>query len=98
MALRTHEASLLAVVRAAVLMLLNTLGQGKPTPHRLRIDEAVKVNPLSAIQRPGLSAESFANSLREYRLLKWSEVRTGHTSNGRVDVAARQPYLNLQKL
>ena len=78
MALRAHETSLLTIVRAAMHMFLNTPGEDKPSLHRLRIDEAVKVYPLSTIQRPGLSAERLANSLREYRLLKWSEMLTGH--------------------
>jgi len=49
MALRTHEASLLTVVRAAMQMLPDTLGQGKPALHRRRVNEAVKVNPLATI-------------------------------------------------
>lgn len=81
MTLRAHETSLLAIVRAAVHMFLNTLGQYKPALHRLRLDEAIKVNPLSAIKRPGLPAERLANSLREDSLLKWSEVLTGHADS-----------------
>lgn len=92
MALRAHKASLLAVVRAAVLMFLNTRGQGKTTAHRLRIDEAVKVNPLSAIQRPRLSAKSLANSPREDCLLKRSQVLTGHTSNALINRAFGYPF------
>jgi len=79
MALRAHQASFLAVVRAAVLMLLDALSQHKTAPHRFRINVAIKVNPLPAIQRPGLSAESFANSPCKHRLLNCSEVLASHT-------------------
>jgi hypothetical protein len=48
-ALRTDEASLLTIVRAAMDVLVNTISQSKPAAHRLDINEAVKINPLSTI-------------------------------------------------
>jgi hypothetical protein len=76
--LRTYEASLLSVMCAAMQMFLHTFGKGKTAHHRRRINEAVKVNPLSTIQRPRLSAESLANSAGENCLLKRSEMFANH--------------------
>jgi len=69
MTMSTDKATLLAVVRASMKMLVNAISQGEPTAHGLSIDEAIEVNPFSTIHRPGLPAESLTNSTRQNRLL-----------------------------
>ncbi len=83
-----HKSSFLSVVCASVRMILNTIGESKATADCLYVEEAVKVNPLSAIQGPRRPTECLANAKPDNRLLKCSEMFASHGATLRPNDAA----------
>jgi hypothetical protein len=73
-------------------MLRNTGGELERTSNGGSINEAIEVNPLSAISRPRRSAICLANPARENRLLQGSEMLADHkrakTANDQGNLAA----------
>jgi len=76
----TYKSRLLTVVRAAVFMIHNTIGQLHSRANRRSIQPAAKVNPLAAVTAPGLPAKRDRDAGGNQLAFKLGEVGAGHAN------------------
>ena len=75
--LQTNPA-LLPIMRAAMFVILDALGERNSRADALAVEEAIEVDPLSAILRPRPAAKGFRKPRGKDFGFKLSQVFAGH--------------------
>ena len=76
----TYESALSAAVAVGVLVVDDTVGKRQSLSKRHQVEMAIKINPLSAVVRPRLSAECLGDSQLLQFSFKPLEMFANHRS------------------
>jgi hypothetical protein len=77
-ALRAYEAAFFAVMRAAMGVFVDTIGERHASEHLPIVDVAIEIDPLAAVTGPRTATKGLTDAASENQLLKRLEVFAQH--------------------